>query len=165
MSQALRAHWPPVMQAAHDLVNRFEADGVKGAKALAPRIGKKPHVLNNEVNFNLRGPKLGIVTAYFMEKEAGYCPILDAYNYMHNRVSFALPSPDVFIGDVDLLVKFTEWQAAMGETCNEIQNAFNPKSECGNKISKREAARIRKRGMFHIEKFMVFLTEIEELAE
>lgn len=154
------AHWTPVEFAAYCLVHGFELDGKGGAEAMGPRIGKNPRLLSNEVNPDYEGAKLGLLTAVNIEREAGAADILHAHAQMLHHVCFALPYPDHFTGDVELLRLFADWQAGIGLTCMEIQKALED-----NRITFDEVNRIIKAGYAHMTRFMELLERFKELAE
>ena len=165
MSHVNKQHWPAPISAAWELVHSFEADGKKGAEAMAPRIGKRPHVLSNEVNADYPDAKLGLLTAYFIECEAGRFDILHAYAAMHGHACWQLPKPNTVYGDLDLLARFSEWQAAMGKTCNQIHAAFAHDSENGAGVSKKESAIVRAHAIAHVGKLMFFLAHLDAVSE
>ncbi|MBD3609287.1 MAG: hypothetical protein HUJ30_01935 [Gammaproteobacteria bacterium] len=157
-------HWSPVQCAAYKLLHFKNEYGIAGGEDLGPRIGKEPKTLDNEVNPNYSKAKLGLGTAVMMELEAGHAPILHAHARMLNHICFPMPDPNVDIDDVSLLFSFSEWQAHMGDTCDEIRKAFDPRGENGSHISKQEAARIEEKGLHHISKFLEFLELLQEQA-
>ena len=154
------AHWTPIEAAAYGLVHSFQDGDKTGAAAMGPRIGKSPRLLSNEVNPDYEGAKLGLLTAVNIEREAGAAEILMAHAQMLHHVCFAIPSPDHFTGDVELLKLFADWQAALGLTCMEIQQALED-----NRITTDEVNRILKRGYAHMSRFMELLERFKELAE
>jgi hypothetical protein len=154
------AHWTPVEAAAHSLVHEYRDGDKTGAEAMGPRIGKSPRLLSNEVNPDYEGAKLGLLTAVNIEREAGAADILHAHAQMLHHVCFALPYPDHFTGDVELLRLFADWQAALGLTCMEIQKSLED-----NRITTDEVNAILRRGYLHMTRFMELLERFKELAE
>ena len=159
------AHWNPVQIAAYDLVHSFKHGDKTGPQALAPFLGKTPKSLSNEVNADYQAHKFGLDDAVAAELAAGKAPILMAYAQMLNHVCFALPAPDMACGDVELLTKFADWQAAMGQTCMNIQQALDPNGPNGSGISKKEARAIAEAGQAHMTRFMEFLERVKALVE
>ena len=139
------AHWVPIEASAYLLVHGFVDGETKGAAAMGPRIGKNPRLLSNEVNPDYEGAKLGLLTAVNIEREAGAADILHAHAQMLHHVCFAIPSPDHFTGDVELLKLFADWQAGIGNTCMEINKALED-----SRVTFDEVNRIIKAGYAHM---------------
>lgn len=158
-------HWTPVQKAGYFLVHEYTSNGSKGPNALAPNIGKSGKVLNNEADPDYLGAKLGLETAVLAELESGSAEILHGHAQMLNHICFALPSPDLIVSDVELLMTFSEWQSSMGKTCAHIRDALDPDGPQGSKVSIEEANKIEQAGLAHMSKFMEFMERVKELAE
>ncbi len=154
------AHWSPLARAASEAVDAYKHDGKSGAVAMGPRVGKSAKLLCNELNEDFPGAKLGLTTAFFIDNELPRPAILYKYAEMLYHVCFPLPDPTVPCGDVELLTKFSEWQAAMGKTCQAIHEAL-----ADGRITEFESQTILSAGYAHMQKFMEFIQRIKELAE
>lgn len=152
--------WTPLQQAAYDLVHDYHGpDGRRGAEALAPRVGKTPRTLDNEVNPDVTTHKLGLEDAASLSLAADDARILKAFaGVMHHAV---VPLPDYSrVSDVELLTKYAEWQAFIGRTCQRIHEALD-----AHRIQPREYEAIRMHGMDHMQRFFEFLSRLESLVE
>jgi len=159
------AHWTPAQKAGYFVIHEY-TDGLnKGPKAMAPNIGKTGKVLSNEADPDYLGAKLGLDTAILAELEAGSAEILHGHAQMLHHICFALPSPDLIVSDVELLMTFSDWQSSMGITCTHIRNALDPDGPHGSKVTIEEANRIEQAGHAHMSKFMEFMERVKELAE
>ena len=157
MSQAVHTFY----DAARDLVHHFPG----GGDALGALLGKRPGVLNNEINPNLHGPKLGLIDAARAEAFAQSYPILHAYARFHGFVCYRLPAPDIAVGDLSLLEAFARWQGANGATCEEIRRAVDPDSDLGPGISCEEVARIAAAGERLAVEWLELLARFRQIAQ
>lgn len=153
------AHWTLVQCAAYDLVHDYREKGRRGAAALAFHLGKATNVLSNEANPDYPAAKLGLEDAIRMEEIAQDSRLLMAHAHALGFTVLALPvSPAA--GDLELLNHFSEWQAAMGETCQRIHDAL-----ADGEITAAEAREVAAAGHAHMTRFLAFLERMESLAE
>ena len=152
------AHWTPLQIAVYNLVHGFRHNGKKGAVAIAPFLGKSANSVSNEVNPDYEGAKFGLDDAVQAELIAKQYPILHAHAQMLNHACFPLPCPNIGAGDVALLSTFSNWQAAMGTTCQHIHNALED-----GQITPAEYRMIADAGHAHMGKFMDFMERVKAL--
>lgn len=145
------AQWHTV----HDYV---AADGRRGAAALAAPMGMTPSVLSNSVD--PRQPhKLDLHQNRQLMRLTGNYAILHALNTSLHRITIELPdfSP---VSDVELLLQFAEWQAAMGLTCEQIKDTL-----ADHRVELHEVQEIRRRGFNQMREFFRLLDRFEHIAE
>jgi len=154
------AHWTPVQIAAYELIHGFRHKKKEGAPAWEPFFAKTSGTLSNESNPDYQWAKLGLDDAIRMEQVAGSASILHAHARMLGHICIPVPNPEMPAGDVALLSKFAEWQAAMGKTCEHIRDALED-----GRITRKEYQAITSAGFVHMTRFMEFLERVKTLQE
>ncbi len=146
-------------QAAWATVHEYTDGRASGAALLAPLVGKTPATLSNEVNPAVTTDKLGLADAVVLMHATRDYRILRACNQILHHVS--IPLPDYApVSDVELLIKFAQWQTALGVTCEAIHNTLETRH-----ITHKELVNIRTRAQDHIRLFFEFLSRMESLEE
>lgn len=148
-------------RAAQKMVHNYPG----GGDALGALLGKRPGVLNNEVNPECTHAKLGLVDAVLAELFADDDTILLAHAHLLGRVCYVLPAPDSLIGDVALLEAFSRWQAANGATCDTIRQIVDPDSPAGAGITNSEIDLLAAAGERQAAEWMALLARFREIAE
>ena len=160
-----KQHWTPVQAACHSLIHSYKRNGKRGAYAWAEIRDRSPNSISNEANPDYQSAKFGIDDAIQAELQAGIFPILHAHARMTGHICIRLPDPDLVVGDVSLLERYCAWQAAMGNTCEEIHRAFSPNGPGGAGVTSIESEAIAAAGYRHIKQFIVFLEEMKLIQE
>lgn len=153
------AHWTLAQCAAYDLVHDYREGNRRGAAALARHLNKAANVISNEANPDYLGAKLGLEDALHIEQLSQDPRLLMAHAHSLGYTVLALPESPA-AGDVELLNHFSEWQAAMGETCRRIHDAL-----ADGEITAEEAREVAAAGQHHMTRFMAFLERLESMAE
>jgi hypothetical protein len=157
--QSIPDHWTPVQRAAWRTVHEFRRGAQSGANAIGPLVGKAPGTISNEVNPDVPSHKLGLDDAVALQHATADYRILGAMASSLHHI--AMPLPDYApCSDVELLIKFSEWQARMGRTCEHIHDAL-----ADSKITQAEADRVRRAGHHQMRAFFEFLHRLETLVE
>lgn len=156
---AIPDHWTPVQRAAWRTVHEYRRNSSAGANALGPLVGKSPGTLSNEVNPDVASHKLGLDDAVALQHAADDYRVLHAMAASLHHAAIRLPDYSG-CSDVELLIKFTEWQSRLGSTCQEIHNALTD-----SRITRDEADRIRAAGQYHMQAFLEFIHRLETLVE
>lgn len=149
----LPAYWTPIQEAAYRMVHEFrEGKPNSGASALAPLVGKTPRSLDNEVNPDATGAKLGIEDAITLMHASQDFRLLEA---MAAALGFAVVKIGDFSGlsDVQLLDAYAQWNTEVGQTHDTIRRAL----ESGD-VDDAELAEVRR------EMFEDFQAELGVLA-
>lgn len=149
----LPASWTPIQEAAYRMVHEFrEGRPNSGASALAPLVGKTPRSLDNEVNPDATGAKLGIDDAITLMHATQDFRLLEA---TAAALGFAVVKVGDFSGlsDMELLDVYTKWNSELGQTHDTIHRAL----ENGD-VDEREYAEIER------EVFEDFQAELGVLA-
>lgn len=159
MSRHIPDHWTPVQRAAWRTVHDYRRGSQSGATAIGPLVGKASGTISNEVNPDVPSHKLGLDDAVALQHATGDYRILEAMASSLHHV--AMPLPDYALcSDVELLIKFSEWQSRMGRTCEHIHDTL-----ADGKITRQEAERIRRAGYRQMQAFLEFLHRLETLVE
>lgn len=108
-----------VLTAAFNVAHDFEG----GVVALAPRMGKNPTSLNQEVG-RVGMAKLGLNDAVKMTLVTQDFRILDAYNLVCGRMSVPLPELLDLQND-DCMRALAETSREFGELCSEVCKSLN----------------------------------------
>ncbi|USF88764.1 phage regulatory CII family protein [Candidatus Endoriftia persephonae] len=159
MLREIPSHWTPVQEAAWRTVHEFRKGMKGGAEALGPMLGKSAGTLSNEVNPESSSHKLGLEDAIILQLMAQDYRLLHAFSHTLHHISIQLPDAEP-VGDVELLDKFSAWQAKMGCTCEVIHQSL-----ADHRVTLTEARAIKTAGYRHIQAFLEFLSRIEQLAE
>ncbi|MEW6647170.1 MAG: phage regulatory CII family protein [Pseudomonadota bacterium] len=149
----LPAYWTPIQEAAYRMVHEFrEGKPSSGASALAPLVGKTPRSLDNEVNPDATGAKLGVEDAVTLMHASQDFRLLEA---MAAALGFAVVKIGDFSGlsDVQLLDAYAQWNTEVGQTHDTIRRAL----ESGD-VDDAELAEVRR------EMFEDFQAELGVLA-
>lgn len=149
----LPAYWTPIQEAAYRMVHEFrEGRPNSGASALAPLVGKTPRSLDNEVNPDATGAKLGIDDAITLMHATQDFRLLEA---TAAALGFAVVKIGDFSGlsDVQLLDAYAQWNTEVGQTHDTIRRAL----ESGD-VDDNELAEVRR------EMFEDFQAELGVLA-
>lgn len=160
-----KEHWTPVQAACHNLIHDFEFNGKRGASAWAEIRGGSPNAISNKANPDYSQAKYGIEEVIEDEIQAGIFPALHAHARMTGHICLRLPDPDLVVGDVSLLERYSAWQSDMGKTCEEIHQAVSPDSPGGADVIPAEIEAIAAAGYRHIKQFIVFLEEMKLIQE
>lgn len=114
----------PISRAAHELVHGFhdQRTGRRGAAALAPRVGMNPGTLSNKVN-PLQEHELTLTESVQLQVAASDYRILHAYAAVLGHAVYELPATGD-LGDIELLTRYTEYHARVGQQAAEIRRAL-----------------------------------------
>ncbi len=154
--------WTPLQLAQWRTVHEFQdrTTGRRGAAALAPKLGKSPATLSNEVNAGMESHKQGLEDSVTLQALAGDFRILLAYAAELGHLAVPLPDFDRSeVSDVRLLEQLTAWQAAMGRTMQQIHDAL-----ADGDVDTDEAEGIRHHFFAHMGEGVKFLHRILVLA-
>lgn len=115
-----RNQYNTILHAAHKVVHDTDVNN------LALVLKKTPNTLRNEVNYNLTGPKLGLVDAAKITVETQNPELLQAFNLSCGYI--AIPLHDIkALEDQELLEGWGLWQAKVGQTSETICRALEDK--------------------------------------
>lgn len=140
-------------------VHDYQApDGSRGAVALAQAMGMTPSVLSNSVDPG-QPHKLDLHQTLQLIRTTGNYAILQAFNHALNRITIELPdfSP---VSDVELLLQFSEWQAAMGLTCEQIRDTL-----ADHRVEAHEVQEIKRRGLNQMQEFFRLVDRFEHVVD
>ncbi len=157
--QTIPDHWTPIQIAAWHTVHDYRRANRAGAQAIGPLVGKSPGVISNEVNPEITSHKLGLDDAVALQHATNDYRILKSMASSLHHVTVQLPDYCA-CSDVELLTKFSDWQARMGYTCREIHTALDD-----GEVTPAEVAAIKLAANHHMEGFFEFLHRLETLVE
>ena len=124
-----------VTTAAFNVAHDFNG----GVVALAPKIGKNPNTLNQEVA-GIGTAKLGLRDAVKMTIQAGDYRILDAFAMQCGRMTMPLPEMLHLDGD-DCMIALGRASREFAELCGEICGSLND-----GRVTDNEHDRIQREG-------------------
>lgn len=149
----LLAHYDDLDLAGHDLVHAYKG----GAAKLGPLVGLAPGTLSNKANphqehdFTVR--ELVRLTAITDDYR-----LLDAVERLLGRVAVPLDDYD-HTSDVDLLSRWADWQAEIGESAKTIRDAL-----ADGRIDHTELREIRRELFEDFAAALVLLGRLEAIA-
>lgn len=119
----LPPHWTELDRAAYLTVHEFKQGRDEGSSALAPLVGKNPRSLDNEVNPDYEGAKLGLRDSAVLQNGARDYRILHAYSRLLNHVAVPLADWST-VSDIELLDAHLTWMEETGKTAASIRRAL-----------------------------------------
>ena len=159
MSQRKPRNMTPLQAAQWHTVHDYVApDGRRGAVALAAPMGMTPSVLSNSVD-PAQPHKLDLLQNLRLIQITQNFAILQVFNNTLHRITIELPdfSP---VSDVELLMQFSEWQAAMGMTCEQSRATL-----ADHRVEDHEVDEIERRGFNQIREFFRLVTRFRHVVD
>ena len=152
-------HWTPVQEAAYLTVHEFRSGGRSGASALAPLVSKTPRSLDNEINPDNAGAKLGVDDAITIMHATRDYRLLEA---MATALGFAIVGVGDFSGvsDLELLDVYAAWNSDVGETHAAIRRAL-----ADHKVTQKEYDEIEREVFEDFQRELGVLARLKALVE
>lgn len=178
-------HWSQLELAAFDLVrkSRYQTKPDDDFQGLWKDAGTEPHYTlligskaaaalthrnaknwANETNPNYAGAKAGALDLIKLEQAGNSTVFLQAHAHALGHLVWAPPKTLPADIDAALFVQFSNWQAKMGDTCNEIMAAVDPDGPAGGDINAAEAKAIIQKSFVHMEALMQLLERVANTA-
>lgn len=132
---------------------------LRGAVALAPKLGMPPNSLSNRVDPTNAAAKLGVIESVTMQLVANDFQILHAYNAVLGHCAWRLPA-DSRAGDVEVLDAYAAMHEQSGRMALAIREAL-----ADRRITPAEVARIRSHFHAEVRAGLELLARLEALAE